>query len=102
MPRVIWTPPALRDVARLHGFLAPKHRDAARRAVRAIRQGVEALATHPEIGRPIEEMAPEFREWFIRFGDGGYLALYRYDGEMVAILAVRHGKEAGYRTDLNA
>ena len=96
MPRVVWTPPALRDVARLHGFLAPKNRDAARRAVRAIRQGVKALAAHPAIGRPVEEMPPEFREWFIPFGDSGYVALYRYDGDSVAILAVRHGKEAGH------
>jgi plasmid stabilization system protein ParE len=96
MPRVIWTPPALRDVARLHRFLAPKNPDAARRAVRAIRQGVSALATHPEIGRPVDEMPPEFREWFIPFGQSGYLTLYRFDGETVAILAVRHGREAGY------
>ena len=96
MPRIIWTPPALRDVARLHGFLVEKNRDAARRAVGAIRQGIKALATHPEIGRPVEEMAPEFREWFIQFGDSGYVALYRYDGDLVAILAVRHGREAGY------
>lgn len=96
MPRVIWTPPALRDVERLHAFLAPKSRDTARRAVRAIRQGVKALAAHPEIGRPIEEMAPEFREWLIQFGDSGYVVLYRYDRELVAILAVRHGREAGY------
>jgi hypothetical protein len=41
-------------------------------------------------------MAPEFREWFVRFGDSGYVALYRYDGSLIAILAVRHGKEAGY------
>ena len=54
------------------------------------------LAMHPEIGRPVEEMPPEFREWFVRFGDGGYVTLYHYDGELVAILAVRHGKEAGY------
>jgi plasmid stabilization system protein ParE len=94
--RLIWTPPAVRDVARLHDFLAPKNRKAARRAVRAIRQGVKALAAHPEIGRPIEEMPPEFREWFIQFGDSGYVALYRYNGELVAILAVRHGREAGY------
>jgi plasmid stabilization system protein ParE len=80
----------------LHAFLAPKNRDAARRAARAIRQGVKLLAMHPEIGRPVEEMPPEFREWFVRFGDGGYVTLYRYDGELVAILAVRHGKEAGY------
>jgi plasmid stabilization system protein ParE len=94
--RLIWTPPAVRDIARLHAFLAPKNRKAARRAVRAIRQGVKALAAHPEIGRPIEEMPPEFREWFIQFGDSGYVALYRYNGELVAILAVRHGREAGY------
>ena len=96
MTRLIWTPPAVRDVARLHAFLAPKNRKAARRAVRAIRQGVKALAAHPEIGRLIEEMPPEFREWFIQFGDSGYVALYRYNGELVAILAVRHGREAGY------
>lgn len=96
MTRLIWTPPAVRDVARLHAFLAPKNRKAARKAVRAIRQGVKALAAHPEIGRPIEEMPPEFREWFIQFGDSGYVALYRYNGELVAILAVRHGREAGY------
>ncbi len=83
-------------MARLHGFLAEKNRDAARRAVRAIRKGVEALGTHPEIGRPVEEMEPEFREWFIQSGAGGYVALYRYDGDLVAILALRHGKEAGY------
>ena len=83
-------------MARLHGFLAPKNRGAARRAVRAIRQGVKALARHPGIGRPVEEMAPEFREWFIQFGDSGYVVLYSFDRDLVAILAVRHGKEAGY------
>ena len=96
MPRLVWTPSALRDLARLHAFLATKDRNAARRAIRAIRQGVTALARHPEIGRPVEDLATEFREWLIRFGDGGYVARYRYDGEIVAILAVRHGKEAGY------
>jgi len=39
---------------------------------------------------------PEFREWFIQFGDSGYLVLYRFDGKLVTILAVRPGKEAGY------
>ena len=40
-------------------------------------------------------MDPEFREWLIDFGDSGYAILYRFDGGMVAILAVRHQKEAG-------
>jgi ParE toxin of type II toxin-antitoxin system, parDE len=41
-------------------------------------------------------MEPAFREWLIDFGDSGYVALYRLDGETAAILAVRHQKEAGY------
>jgi plasmid stabilization system protein ParE len=96
MPRLKWSQPALRDVARLHDFLAPKSRDAAKRAVRAIRQGVKALGKHPEIGRPVDELPPEFREWVIEFGNGAYLALYHYSGKEVVILAVRHGREAGY------
>ena len=96
MARIIWTPPALRDLARVHAFLAPKNRAAARRAVSVIRQGVKALVANPEMGRHVEGMASQFRERFIQFGSGGYLVLYRYDGELVAILAVRHNKEAGY------
>jgi plasmid stabilization system protein ParE len=95
MPRLIWSQPALLDVARLHDFLAPKSRDA-KRAIKAIRQGMKALGKHPQIGRPVEEMLPEFREWIIEFGNSAYLALYRYDGKQVVILAVRHGREAGY------
>ncbi len=96
MPRLKWSQAALLDVARLHGFLAPKSPDAARRAIKAIRQGVKALAKHPEIGRPIEDMLPEFREWVIQFGSSAYIALYHYDGKEIVILAVRHGREAGY------
>jgi len=96
MPHLRWSLAALRDVTRLHDFLVPKSRDAAKRAVAAIRQGVQALATHPEIGRPVDELPSEFREWVIEFGSGAYVALYRYDGKQVVILAVRHGREAGY------
>jgi len=96
MPRLKWSQAALLDVARLHAFLAPKSRDAAKRAIKAIRQGVKALAKHPEIGRPVEELLPDFREWVIDFGHGAYVALYHYDGKEVVILAVRHGREAGY------
>jgi plasmid stabilization system protein ParE len=96
MPRLIWSQAALLDVARLHSFLAPKSRDAAKRAIKAIRQGVKALGKHPEIGRPVEEMPPEFREWVVEFGSGAYVALYHYNGKQIVMLAVRHGREAGY------
>ncbi len=95
MPRLIWTPLALVDLQRLYRFLAPKNPDAARRAVKALRAGVKILAHQPGIGRPVEDMDPEFREWLIDFGDSGYAILYRFDGGVVAILAVRHQKEAG-------
>jgi plasmid stabilization system protein ParE len=91
-----WSQPAILDVARLHDFLASKSRDAAIRAVKAIRHGVKALGEHPEIGRPVEELPSEFREWVIEFGQGAYIALYHYDGKQIVILAVRHGREAGY------
>ena len=96
MPRLVWSQPALLDVARLHKFLTPKSRDAAQRAVKTIRQCVKALGKHPEIGRPVEEMSPEFREWVIEFGPAAYIAMYHYDGNEVVILAVRHGRDAGY------
>lgn len=95
MPRLIWTPQALRDVERLHEFLVGKDRGAAMRAVRAIRQGVQVLARHPEIGRPAAEMGPEFREWVIAFGASGYVVLYRIEAGLVVVLAVRHGRELG-------
>ena len=96
MPHLVWSEPALADVARLHAFLAPKSREAAQRAVKAIRGGVKELSRHPEIGRPVEDMLPEFREWVVEFGQSAYVALYHFDGEQVVILAVRHGREAGY------
>jgi plasmid stabilization system protein ParE len=96
MPRLIWSPRALSDVERAYHFLAEKNIDAARRAVQAIREGVRILALQPEIGRPMDEMEPEYREWLIPFGDSGYVLLYHYDGETAVIVALRHQKEAGY------
>lgn len=96
MPRLIWSPEALRDVQRLYRFLAPKNIDAAKRAVGAVRQGVKVLQLQPGMGRPIVDMPEEFREWIIDFGDSGYVARYRIDFDVVTILAVKHQKEVGY------
>lgn len=40
MPRLIWSEPALANIQRLYRFLAEKNLAAARRAVKAIRDGV--------------------------------------------------------------
>jgi plasmid stabilization system protein ParE len=80
----------------LYRFLAPKDKAAASRAIKVIRAGVKILSHQPEAGRPIEDMDPAFREWFIDFGSSGYIVMYRLSGETATILAVRHQKEVGY------
>lgn len=69
------------------------HRDL---AMQAAEQGVKVPGQQPGIGRPIEDMPDEFREWIIDFGDSGYVARYRIDSDAVTILAVRHQEEVGY------
>jgi plasmid stabilization system protein ParE len=96
MPRLIWSPPTLQDVKRLYRFLAGKNLDAAKRAVKAIRKGVKVISSQPGIGRPVNDMEPEYREWLIDFGNSGYVVLYRCGVKNTVILAVRHQKEAGY------
>ena len=96
MPRLIWTPSALLDVQRLYRFLVVKNPDAARRAVKAIRQGVKMLEQQPKVGRPVEDMDNEYRDWIIDFGDSGYVVRYRVDQRLVTVLAVRHQKEVGF------
>ncbi len=96
MPRLIWSEPALTNVQRLYRFLAEKNLAAAKRAVKAIRDGVRILAQHPQVGRVADEMDEVFRDWPVDYGDSGYVVRYRFDGERVTILAVRHQKEAGF------
>ncbi|WP_188065003.1 type II toxin-antitoxin system RelE/ParE family toxin [Sphingobium sp. KCTC 72723] len=96
MSRLIWTAEALADVQRLYRWLLPKDAEAAKRAVGAIRAGVRILAQQPRIGRPVEDMDPEYREKPIDFGNSGYVVLYRVEQDVVVLLAVRHRKEAGY------
>ena len=49
MPRLIWSPAALRDVERLYRFLADKNPEAARRAAKSIREGMPILRDQPGV-----------------------------------------------------
>ena len=77
-------------------IFSKKNRDAAKRAVAVIRESVNILAKQPEVGRPVAEMAVEFREWPINFGDNGYVVLYHYRQllgsyeQQAVILSVKH------------
>lgn len=87
----------MRDVRRLHRFLAEHNERAAAQAADTIRSHVRVIAEHPEAGRPVVDMDPAFREWLIPFGDSGYVVLYRVEGQAAVVLAIRHQREAGYR-----
>lgn len=96
MPQVIYAPGAIRDLQRLREFLRPKNPVAAKRAASTILQALQVLGLQPQMGRVVEGMPEPYREWIIDFGDSGYVARYRFDGDVVTILAVRHQKEVGY------
>jgi len=96
MPHVKFALAALGDLERLREFSRPRNSAATKRAAVAITKAVQLLGQHPQIGRPAEEMDIEYRELLIDFGDSGYVALYRYEGDLVAVLSLRHQKEAGY------
>ena len=95
MPQVIFAPSAVRDLERLREFLRPKNPAAAKRAGESILKALKVLGYQPQIGRPVPDMSEQYREWPIDFGDSGYVARYRFDGETVVILAVRHQGEVG-------
>ncbi|PWB55188.1 MAG: plasmid stabilization protein [Nitrosomonadales bacterium] len=95
MPQIRFTHAALRDLARLREFLRPKNPAAAKRAAVAITNAVRKLGQHPQIGRPAEGMEPDCRELLIDFGESGYVALYRYETNLITVLALRHQKETG-------
>lgn len=96
MPQVRYAPSALRDLQRLREFLRTKNPRAAKRAALAITNAIKLLEQYPQIGRPAFDMGEHVHELPIAFGDDGYIALYRYDADLVLVLAIRHQSEAGY------
>jgi len=97
MPQIIFVPAAVRDMQRLRDFLQTKDADVAHRAGEAIRQGVKVVGAYPRMGRMVDDLPEQYREWLIDFSDSGYVARDRVDDDGVTILAVRHQKEPGYK-----
>ena len=99
MPSVKFTPGALHDLKRVHDFLKSKNPAASEKAAKIIVQSVRILEQHPQIGKPRDDMNPEYRELVIGFGHHGYVALYRLDGDSVIVVAIRHQLEAGFEAN---
>ncbi|EGR1161323.1 type II toxin-antitoxin system RelE/ParE family toxin [Vibrio sp. 1403] len=96
MSQVIYTPSAIRDLDRIREFLKAKDPRAAARAGLKIISSMREVAKASSIGKPIENMPQEFRDWIIEFGKSGYVARYRISGDKIVVLAVRHQKEVGF------
>jgi plasmid stabilization system protein ParE len=96
MAKLVWTARARADLRRLRDFLVDQNPEAAARAVRTIREGLNTLKIAPGAGKIVDRLPADCREWPIPFGKSAYMVLYRIDGETVVIQALRHGREAGY------
>ena len=95
MAQVVYSRNATSNLDRLYRFLSEKNPRAAARAVVTILDRLGTLSRFPRIGR-IDPDRPDTRELFMPLGAAGYVALYRIEGDIVTVLAVRHMREAGY------
>jgi toxin ParE1/3/4 len=88
MMNLLWTPPALADLASLRAYIAEQDPAAARRVVQRIIHMVEtALPRSPEMGRP--GRVPGTRELVIT--GTPFVVPYRLRGQTIQILRVYHG-----------
>jgi len=96
--KVRFTLEAEDDLLRLYDLLLERNVRAAKRALDAIRGGVELLRFSPFSCRKALPDNPFLRELIIPFGSAGYVALFEIEpGGVVNILAVRHQREEDYQ-----
>ena len=94
---VRFTSEARADLRRLYHFLATHDRTAARRALVAVRKGVDILRFSPFTCRKASSGSPFIRELVVPFGQAGYVLLFEVDDEAhVTVLAVRHQRESDF------
>ena len=95
MAQVVYSAPALENLAHALEIPAGENAAVADRRATAIESAVNHLASHPLVGRRLEG---DIRELVISFGATGYIALYRFvvQQDQVRVLALRHQREIGY------
>jgi plasmid stabilization system protein ParE len=89
--RVRWTNQAALDLARLYEFLAPVSRQAAARAVRALRAApARLLQRNPRLGPRLDEFTPrDMRRLFVN----DYEIRYEIVRDTIIILRLWHMRE---------
>ena len=97
MPHIVrWSDNALAGLTRLHAFLAESDPQVAQKALDAIEAGTDVLEQFPHVGRPADDLEPEYGELLIPFGASGYAVFYEVGEGYVLILSLKHQREAGY------
>jgi len=97
MSQIIYSEQAQSDLNRLYLFLFEKDIEVAQRAMLEIDSSISnQLSKNPKICR---EIGFGLREFIIRFGRSGYIALFDYNEQkgIVEILAIRHQLEDDYK-----
>ena len=87
--RVVWSDRALTNLSAIGAYLTERNPRAATRIVDAIGGTVEGLMLHPQRGRP--GRIPGTRELIVPRTK--YLVAYRLRGDLIDILAVKHGAQ---------
>ena len=88
---IIWSPLARTRLREIRAYVAHDKPEAAERLATRIVSMVEALRTHPHLGRVGAEAG--IRELVI--GRTPYIVLYRVQGERVVISTIWHGAQRG-------
>ncbi len=88
--RIVWTEPALRDLAAARAYIALSNPEAAARQVEHIVAAVIGLQHFPQSGRPGRRSGT--RELVV--GKTPFLAPYRIRGDTIEVLRVLHGRQS--------
>ena len=89
--RVSYTAEAIHDLERLRAFVESRNPHAARRIAAELLDGIENLATFPDIGLPVRR-APDpdvIRDLFV----ANYTIRYLRQEKSIIVLRIWHGKE---------
>jgi len=87
--QIVWTEPALRDLAAARAYIARDNLPAANEQVVRVMAAVADLLQFPQIGRPGRREGT--RELVI--ARTPYIVPYRLRGDLIEILRVLHGRQ---------
>jgi toxin ParE1/3/4 len=87
--RIVWTEPAVRDLAAARAYIAQDNPPAADRQIERVVAAVDSLLQFPGIGRLGRRAG--MRELVINRTP--FIAAYRVRGDVIEVLRVMHGRQ---------